>query len=177
MFVAYLNDERAAYGSAIDDIAQYLEEARQGEHAIYSSSLTLAEINDRMLRNALPGAFDDFMRDFSGVVTLIDPSPTIMRSAGHLRGLEFVKDNGVRSLATPDAIHLSTAHALTADYGIRLDYFHTFDRGGAGRHVPILGLEDWCGRCSHDPVMASVLSMRREWPTHVSPRLSMAPSA
>ncbi|MAU97445.1 MAG: hypothetical protein CMP81_16420 [Fulvimarina sp.] len=172
VFLAYLNDERSSYGNAIDYIYQFLDEARQGECAIYSSSLTLAEITRKHLLNNSFGSFEDFLKDFQGAVILVDPSPPIMLTAGHLRGMEYTKGSGKRPLATPDAIHLATALALEG-YGVSLTALHSFDRGRGGKYVPIVGFEDWCGGCMNDFVVSRVVAMNREPPIHPSPMLNV----
>jgi len=170
VFIAYLADDRAAYGQAIDDIGQYLDEARQGTCRIYCSTITLAEVTrDRMVKSN--DTFNAFLRSFRSAIVPIDPNPNIMITAGHLRGFTYTKNGGNRRLGTPDAIHLATALALQDSFRVPLDALHTFDRGMNGKAAPIIGLEDWCDGCKDDEVVRKVIALKREPPLHRVPRL------
>lgn len=48
VFYAFLADDRANYD--IDSIAQYLQEARNGIHRIYASTLVLAEVTPNAIK-------------------------------------------------------------------------------------------------------------------------------
>lgn len=176
VFIAYLNDERDAYGTRIDDIGQFLDEARSGKCKIYCSTLTLAEITRKTLKTARVASFSDFLADFRSVIVPIDPDPTTMMMAGHLRGFSYTKTGGERKLMTPDAIHFATALTLVDTYKVPLDAFHTFDAGKAkgpeGNGVPMLGYETWCEQCASDEAVKRVIALSREPPIHPSPRLT-----
>ena len=51
IFVAFLNGNRAAYGHHIDQIGQFLDDCRRGDCAIYTSTITIAEISRKHLRD------------------------------------------------------------------------------------------------------------------------------
>jgi predicted nucleic acid-binding protein len=131
IFVAHLNDERIQYGQSIEDIAQYLDEAKaQGIWKIYTSTLTIAEIpKGRLKSTAIFATFRDFLNDYRDVVIQVSPDPNVMELAADLHGMEYTKTNGKRKLETPDAVHLASAILLQKVYGVTLDAFHTFDNG------------------------------------------------
>lgn len=175
IFVAYLNDERAAYGTYIDHIGQYLEEAKDGKCVVYTSALTIAEVPKRRLVRSNYGSFTEFLNDYEGIVVQVAADPPIMRVAAEIKNLRYQKSGGVREVGTPDAIHLASALALGDTYGVSLTAFHNFDsgkgKGTEGRAVPLLSYEDWCGGCSNDPVAKRVIALRRMRPDHPNPRL------
>src|SRR5579863_6523628 len=106
VFTAFLRDERDAYD--VDSIAQYLNEAREGKHRIYTSSLVFAEILPSSLTKPGIGSFQDFVDDFQGAIVVVEASPNVMQLAGCLRDLPYRKsDSRGRRLATPDAIILA----------------------------------------------------------------------
>ncbi len=49
VFIAHLNKETDSYGSLIDNIDQFLEEAKAGQHWIYTSTITIAEVTANFL--------------------------------------------------------------------------------------------------------------------------------
>jgi predicted nucleic acid-binding protein len=108
VFVAYLNDERQAYGNAIDDIEQFLEESKRGDWKIYTSTITIAEIPRSRLKNRVTfPSFVEFLYDYQSAIVQIAPDPNIMEAAGQLHGMLYTKGHGIRRLDTPDAIHLA----------------------------------------------------------------------
>src|SRR5712671_1162931 len=107
VFYAYLNDERAAYD--VDSIAQYLQEARNGRHRIYASSLVLAEVTPSAITRPDIGSFQQFIDDLQGAVVLGDPTPNVMHAAARLKDLPYRKGNSPgRRLGTADAIMLAS---------------------------------------------------------------------
>jgi predicted nucleic acid-binding protein len=106
VFYAFLADDRASYD--VDSIAQYLQEAREGKHRIYASTLVLAEVIPSAIKKPDVGTFQNFIDDLQGAVVLIDPTPNIMLKAAQLKDLPYRKANSkARRLSTPDAIILA----------------------------------------------------------------------
>lgn len=169
IFVAYLADEREAYGRIVDDIGQFLSEAQRGECRIHCSTVTMAEItkSDRNQgRN-----FDSLHNLFGGGIVPVSPDPNAMRIASELRSLTYIRDGSQRQLHTVDAIHLASAITLSETYGVALDAFHTFDKGKKkdgkeGKSVPLIGFEDWCQQCSEDLLARKVIALKRGFPEH-----------
>lgn len=171
IFIAHLNDDRGAYGSTIDDIGQFLDEAKVGKCRIHCSTLTIAEITKHNMKPGEHRSFSSFLADFRGAVIPLAPDPNIMALASELRSLTYTKTGGVRKLHTPDAIHLASAIALVETYGIgQLDAFHTFDngktRGLEGPGTPLLTFETWCESCADDPLARKIIDMKRCHPLH-----------
>jgi len=173
VFIAYLNDERTAYGQYVDHIGQFLDEAKAGQCKIYCSTITLAEVTRQRLAKSQVGSFNEFLADFRSAIIPVDPDPNIMIVAGHLRGMEYTKSTGTRTLATPDAIHLATALALIETYRVPIDALHTFDRGTNSNNVPIIGYETWCEKCDQDETVKRLIKLRREQPQHPAPKLGV----
>lgn len=175
VFVAYLNDEKAAYGSYIDHIGQYLDEAKQGKCVIYTSTLTIAEVPRRRMVKSSYGSFTDFLSDYEGIIIQIAADPSVMHVAAEIKDLRYHKSGGIREVGTPDAIHLASALALINTYEVSLTAFHTFDngkgKGTLGKAVPLLSYEEWCSSCSSDPSARQVMALYRIKPNHPNPRL------
>jgi predicted nucleic acid-binding protein len=176
IFVAFLNDNRPAYGVHIDHIEQFLDDCKRGECAIYTSTITIAEITTKHLVNSKYGSFGDFLNDFGGSIRQVIADPNVMILASAIRGLTYTKTGGNREMGTPDAIHLASALVLESNYGVQVNAFHTFDngksRGLEGRSVPLLSYEEWCGSCANDPIAKRVIALKRDRPEHPSPRLT-----
>jgi predicted nucleic acid-binding protein len=168
VFIAYLADDRDAFGSIIDDIGQFLEESERGECVIYCSTITMAEITRHNCKVA--SDFDAFLTQWGGGIIPISPDPNTMRIASELRSAIYLKTGGERKLHTPDAIHLASALTLIEAYGVALDEFHTFDMGKKrdpnGKGVPLLGYETWCEKCAEDPLVKRVIDLKRCKPQH-----------
>jgi predicted nucleic acid-binding protein len=176
VFTAFLRDERDAYD--VDSIAQYLNEAREGKHRIYTSSLVFAEILPSSLTKPGIGSFQDFVDDFQGAIVVVEASPNVMQLAGRLRDLPYRKTNSRgRRLATPDAIILASCVYLGEALGVRVSAFHTFDdgntRGPEGRSVPLLSYHEWCEGFTEEQtkVAKPVLDLNRTRPIHPTPKL------
>ena len=90
-FIAFLNDEKDIYD--VPSLEQFLEDAKNGDARIYSSTITLAEVRPSFLRKRSIGSFADFIDDLSGAIVLIDPTPDIMTRAGFLRDFKYKKAN------------------------------------------------------------------------------------
>lgn len=173
VFIAYLGDERDAYGDVIDDIGQFLEESSRGECVIHCSTVTMAEITKANINGSHD--FDQFMGLWGGGIVPLSPDPNTMSLASELRSLIYTKTGGERRLHTVDAIHLASALTLIDPYGVTLDAFHTFDSGKKrdpeGKGVPLLGYQDWCEACKDDPLALRVIEMARTKPLHPHKKL------
>jgi len=175
VFYAFLNDERTSYD--VDSIAQYIQEAKNGKHRIYASTLVLAEVTPNAIAKTEIGSFQDFIDDLQGAVVLMTPTPNIMYRAARLKDLPYKKGNGRRRLSTVDAIMLATCVDLRDAHGVRVDLFHTFDdgkkRGPEGKMVPLISFEDWCDGFTHEHQLVAkpVVELNRRKPIHPNPQL------
>lgn len=132
VFVAYLNDEKAAYGSYIDHIGQYLDEAKQGKCVIYTSTLTIAEVPRRRMVKSSYGSFTDFLSDYEGIIIQIAADPSVMHVAAEIKDLRYHKSGGIREVGTPDAIHLASACLDQHVRGVSYSFPHLRQREGQG---------------------------------------------
>jgi predicted nucleic acid-binding protein len=177
IFIAFLNNNRSAYGAHIDQIGQFLDDCRRGDCSIYTSTITLAEITKKHLVNSAYRNFSDFLQDFGGSITQVVADPNVMLLAAAIRGLTYTKTGGMREMGTPDAIHLASAIVLEKNYGVPISAFHTFDNGKArgleGKSVPLLSYDQWCEVCADDPVAQQVLTLNRTHPDHPNPQLPL----
>lgn len=174
-FIAYLNDEQHAYD--IDSLEQYLDEVRDGKSVIYSSTIALAEVRPSLMKKSAGGSFTEFMEDFGGSIVLLDATPNIMQLAGYLRDVKYSKSNSKgRQLATPDAIMLATCVHLEDDLGVKVDCFHTYDkgkrRGVDGKGIPLLTYHEWCDGIEENEFAGRVIKLHRREPLHPEPRLT-----
>lgn len=175
VFIAYLNDEKDAYGTIINDIGQYLNDAKLGKCTIYCSTISIAEVIPKYLKNTAHTKFIDFLRDYSSCIVQIGADPIVMGIAADLKSLPYKFGSANRRLMTPDAIHLATVLTLKDAYNVEIDAFHTFDKGKAkgpeGKGIPLLGFEKWCEGIEADPLAKRVIDMKREQPNHPSPTI------
>jgi len=142
VFIAFLNDEHTAYD--VGSIKQYLEEARDGKHVIYTSTIALAEIRPSFIQGSKKHeTFNDFSEDFKGAIVLVDASPNLMSLAGRLKDLPYKKANSKhRHLATGDAIMLASCLHLANVNGVHVDHFHTFDDGKSAPRRRVSPMEE-----------------------------------
>lgn len=176
VFYAFFRDERQSHD--VDSIAQYLQEARDGKHRIYASSLVFAEVVPSAITRPDIGTFQDFIDDFQGAVVVVSPSPNVMLAAGRLRDLPYKKGNSPgRRLSTPDAIMLASCLDVMDAMRVKIDFFHTFDdgkkRGPEGKMVPLISYEDWCEGFTPEQMTRTkpVLDLNRRRPVHPAPNL------
>jgi hypothetical protein len=176
VFTAFLRDEQAAYD--VNSIAQYLTEAREGKHKIYTSSLVFAEVLPSSLTKPGIGSFQDFVDDFQGAIVIVDATPNVMQIAGGLRDLPYRKSPSPgRRLATPDAIMLASGVYLVEAMGVRVNAFHTFDngrrRGPDGKSVPLLSYHEWSEGFTPEQLRIAkpVIDLNCCRPVHPSPKL------
>jgi len=98
VFTAFLRDEQGVYD--VNSIAQYLGEARERKHQIYTSSLVFAEVLPSSMKPGV-GSFEEFLDDFRGALIIVDASPNATQIAGRLRDLPYRKGTSTnRRLAT-----------------------------------------------------------------------------
>lgn len=175
-FIAYLNDEKDSYD--IPSLEQFLDEARAGKAYIYTSTVALAEVRPSLMKKKSVGSFSEFMEDFGGAIILLDPTPNVMHYAGFLRDLRYKKSNSTkRQLATPDAIMLATCTHLEDDLGVRVESFHTYDKGkrrsvDGGKGIPLLTYEEWCEGIEEDDLAVRTSKLPRREPLHPEPKLT-----
>jgi predicted nucleic acid-binding protein len=176
VFCALLYDQHQIYD--LNSIQQYLREATEGKHRIYTSSLVFAEVVPSQIKKTGVGTFQQFIDDFQGAILVIDPSPNVMHRAGVLRDLPYKKQNAPkRRLATTDAIMLASCLYLVEALNVAVDFFHTYDdgkkKGGEGKMVPLLSYQDWCEGFTSDQMKIAqpVINLKREKPIHPSPGL------
>jgi predicted nucleic acid-binding protein len=176
VFTAFLRDEQVAYD--VNSITQYLAEAREGKHKIYTSSLVFAEVLPSTMTKPEIGSFQDFVDDFQGAIIIVDATPNVMQIAGRLRDLPYRKSSSLgRRLATPDAIILASCIYLVEAMGVRVNAFHTFDngrrRGPDGKSVPLLSFHEWCEGFTAEQMRIAkpVIDLNRRRPIHPSPKL------
>src|SRR5690606_40319066 len=121
--------------------------------------------------------FDEFRKLWGGGIVPFSPDPNTMHVASELRSLIYTKTRGERRLHTVDAIHLASALTLIDVYGVEIDAFHTFDRGGkrdpadGKKGVPLIGYPEWCEQCRDDPLARRVIEMVRTEPVHPEKKL------
>lgn len=177
VFVAFLNDNRAAYGQQVDHIGQFLDDCKRGECTIHTSTITIAEISKKHLVSSTYGSFADFLSEFGGSIRQVGADPNVMMLASAIRGLAYTKSGGSREIGTPDAIHLASALVLEGTYGVPISAFHTFDdgkkRGLEGRSVPLLSYETWCDSCDTDLTAKRIIELKRTRPDHPNPKLPL----
>lgn len=177
VFYAFLD---SATTLNISGIEQYLQEAKEGKHRIYASSLIFAEVTPNAITKPGIGTIRDFINDLQGTVTIVNPSPDVMHEAALLKDLPYTKA-GVpkgRRLSTTDAIMLTSCLEVQNVYGITIDAFHTFDNGKKrdpvdGKMVPLISYEEWCAGFTpaHMSIASPVISFKRCTPDHPSPKL------
>jgi predicted nucleic acid-binding protein len=177
VFHALLANDTASYDVA--SIAQFVEEAKEGKHRIFASTLVLAEVLPSIIADPSFGSIQDFAADLQGAIVLIDPMPPIMHAAAMLRDVPYSK-NGAKSrrLSTTDAIMLASAIYARDALGVDLDCFHTFDEGKKrdpvdGKMIPLIGFELWCEGFSIEQkkVVEPVIKLKRAKPIHPAPKL------
>ncbi|MDO8431401.1 MAG: hypothetical protein Q7S58_03225 [Candidatus Binatus sp.] len=177
VFGALLYDEIDVYDLA--SIEQYLKEAKDGRHKIYTSSIIFAEIADSKIKKTGIGSIGDLINDFIGSTVPIDPSVNIMTLAGRLKDIKYRKgESKNRHLGTGDAIMLATCLYLEDAMGVKADFFHTFDNGkGPKKEVPLLSYHEWCEGLSgeKDQLAQRVCSLKRQQPIHPAPPLPLGP--
>jgi predicted nucleic acid-binding protein len=171
VFCAHLFEE-STYD--LNGIGQYLLDAHgdNPKYKIFTSSLVFTEILDSSIRKKGIGTFTDFLNDFQGAITLIDPTPPVLQLAGKLKDIPYKKGNSEkRRLTTGDAIMLATCLHLQDILGVTIGAFHTFDDGGKKRELPLLSYHEWCeGLAGAKAKLADrICSLTRAHPIHPTP--------
>ena len=173
---AYLDRKTTHDTSGIE---QYLQEAKDGKHRIFASSLILAEIVPSAITKPDVGTLQEFIEELQSAITIISPSPDVMLRAALLKDLPYRKLGGTktRRLGTADAIILATCIEVIEVWDVTIDAFHTFDdgktRGPEGRMVPLLSYHEWQDEFSEDQNMIAdaVVQLNRCKPIHPEPFL------
>ncbi|HLW93030.1 MAG TPA: hypothetical protein VKS78_17240, partial [Roseiarcus sp.] len=171
-----------------------LEDLKEKKVQIYTSSIVFAEVLPSALKKPEIGSFQAFLKDFEGMINVIDATPNVMQLAGLLKDLPYKKIVGkdakdgpiiaTRRLSTGDAIMLATCAHLIEAFKVKVDAFHTYDQGKKrdpveGKMVPIISYETWCDKFSPEQfaVASRVTGFKRKQPTHPMPRLEFPPSS
>jgi predicted nucleic acid-binding protein len=130
IYIAHYRQERASYDpSRIDAIGEFWRENEAGGATIITSSITVCEVIEQLLKSALKAEIDNFKSRFKmGLHKLYDVDPIIAERAAGYR--DYYRKHPVKmpnrekaytNLSTADAIHLATAIHYKADE------FWTFD--------------------------------------------------
>ena len=175
VFYAYLDSQATLY---IPDIERYLNEARNGQHRLYASSLVLAEVVPSAITRQGVGTFQDFVDDLQSAVTIVTPSPDVMHRTALLKDLPYKKGTSKgRRLSTTDAIMLASCIEIVETWNLNVDAFHTFDdgkkRGLEGKMVPLLSYQEWCEGFTDEQlnIVQPVIQLNRCKPEHPAPYL------
>ncbi|MGE4338773.1 MAG: type II toxin-antitoxin system VapC family toxin [Pigmentiphaga sp.] len=178
VFIRYITrDDKAPHYA---DICRFVSEAKAGKRQIYFSTITLAEFRQDHFVGSPFGSAKDFLDDMGSACIPIEPSPNVMIAAGELRSAKSTNPGdpnppAQRSIATPDAIIMTTCLFAKDHLGIDDIVLHTTDEGKGknwyGRSVPILGLERWFPEATRTDMIKRICSLPREKPMHPEPTL------
>jgi predicted nucleic acid-binding protein len=130
IYIAHYRQEIGPYGAVrINAIGELWKENERGGTTILTSSITVCEVIDQLLKSNLKAEINDFKNRFRmGLHKMYDVDPIIAERAAEYR--DFYRKHPVKTeqrekpyinLASPDAIHLATAIHYEADE------FWTFD--------------------------------------------------
>lgn len=168
----------------IADIEEFILDANAkllaNRRKIYYSTIVMAEIRPRFFARKSLGSIDDLFLELGSAFEPIDPNPNILKAVGELRDATPIdpstkKPSTVRTIGTPDAIHLMTCLYARDVLGIHDIVFHTFDTGKGknweGRCVPLLGFKDWFPEGSRNARVEEVCSLEISLPQHPAPPL------
>lgn len=145
IFIAYINNEQS-HSEELEAISSILENQND---KVFTSGISLAEVTPKRINNAIHNSFLEFKNSLQSEIDIINPSPNILINAGLLKDYPYEKDkSSKRVLTTGDAIMLATALEVEDTYGIKLEAFHTFDKGRGkgnpeGKGIPLIGFETW----------------------------------
>jgi predicted nucleic acid-binding protein len=183
VLIRYLTGQNPYY----DDIKQYLDDARQGSVVIHVSTIAMAEVKPSHLTGKGYGDFNDFLDDFEGAFSLIEPSPDILRWCAVVRDFDYPnpapdKNAKARALGLGDAIHLLSCVYAKEVMGVPDIVFHTMDdgktRNSEGKCVPLLSFEKWVAGIPKNPHTPKICALPRTLPLHPEPALiTPGPSA
>jgi hypothetical protein len=178
VFIRFLiGDESADHFS---DIARFIGDAKAKRRTIYFSTLTLAEMRQEFFQGTGYGGVQEFFEDLGASFVPIEPNPNVMIASGVLRSAKSTNPGdpnppAQRTIATPDAIILTTCLFAKDQLGIEDVVFQTTDEGKGknwyGRSVPIIGLERWYPETTRTEMVQRVCSLTRERPIHPEPTL------
>ena len=84
VFIAYLNNDEGAYD--VHSLQRFIVElGKEPGCLIHTSTITLAEVTPRRMRDASFGSFEEFLNDFRTHIQLIDVTPPVLTRAGRLK--------------------------------------------------------------------------------------------
>jgi predicted nucleic acid-binding protein len=130
VFLAWLKDEKRKAGQ-MAGVQSCVIEIESGKWELITSAIAFTEVLEAKIGSDINKKFQElFLRPN---ITAINADIRVAKLASELRGY-YIKSGEVRSLTTPDAIHLATAILYDADE------FHTFDDGKSNKKY--LGLLD-----------------------------------
>lgn len=178
VFIRYVvGDETTAH---FDDIARFVDDAKAGKFKIYFSTITFAEMRREFFVGNRYGSINDFFSDFGRSLVPIEPNPNILIAAGELRSAKSTNPGDPnppkqRTIATPDAILLSSCLYARDALGISDIVLHSTDegknKGWYGRSIPIVGFERWYPEPTRTNLVKEVCSLTRTKPIHPEPVL------
>ena len=175
VFCAYFYDDVDAYGSGvIEEIGQYLREAKEGKWKIITSSCLFAELAFSKVKEKTAKTLQELVDDIYSCAYVIEANPQIMLHAGQLRDIRYSKGKSKRRvLSVPDSVMFATAIFVEDDLRKKISAFHTFDKGGARNAIPMLGYEDWCEGLEPKQrhLAERVIRLPRSKPQHPNPDL------
>jgi predicted nucleic acid-binding protein len=161
----------------VDDIGQYISDARNGKVEILTSTIAFAEIRPSVLKRHSYHTLADFVADFKASFLPIAPTVDIMNRAAIVKDQKYPNPKGgnSRHIGTPDAIMLLTALHAQQELGYDDLVFHSFDEGTGktweGRCTPIIGLENWLSGCAEDHLLKQVCKIVRQLPHYPQGKL------
>lgn len=118
VYLAHYRQEISSYGETrINAIRDILNENKAGGASIVTSSLTICEVQERLMQSNMSAEINDFNNLFRfGLHSLKDVDPKVAEKAAEYRHFYRInplkrtnRDKPYVNLATPDAIHLATA--------------------------------------------------------------------
>lgn len=180
IFIRYLTQTPTEF---VDEIGDYIKDAKKGEYRIWYSTITLAEIRPSHLKKRGYGSIAEFFADFQGAFHPVESNPNIMMMVAELRDVPRshpTKENAVNKwpIGTPDAIQLASCLYLRDVIGVKDIKFHSFDTGSGktweGRCVGLINFEEWFpDSIGKHHLIDGVCAIPRTLPHHPQPRLQI----
>ncbi|MER8717408.1 type II toxin-antitoxin system VapC family toxin [Mesorhizobium sp. M0999] len=178
VFIRFLlKDQSADY---FWDINQYISDAVAGKCQIHYSTIAMAEIKPSHLTASGYGDFVDFLADFEGAFSPIDPLPSVLEWCGVIRDFSYPNPEPKghdRMLGMADAIHLMTCIFARDELGLQDIVFHTMDDGkhknAEGKCVTLLNFEKWVEGIPKNPYTPRIVALPRKPPIHPAPRFDI----
>lgn len=181
VFIRYLTRSPAAH---LEDIDQFIDDAKRGDRRIYFSTVAFAEIRPEFFSGHSFGTIEEFFADLGRAFIAVEPNPNVMVAAGRLRGIAPINPGDPkidaqrkRVIGTADAIHLTTRLYIRDVLEVKDIVFHTFDNGKGknheGRCVPLLGFERWYPPSIRQGIISEVCGLPRSEPIHPQRKLDL----